>query len=445
MVNEYVKNHWDECLLGDERLTERAKLMGEKILEKPDCLIPQQMVTWSATKASYRFLDNPSVTYNDLITPHWKHSKDVTASYDTVLCIQDTSDISFTGHAAIEGMSQLGNGQGQGFLLHSTLAVIPNHQPLIIGLLHQEIYYRKQTPRYETQKDKYNREKESDVWINSLRAVGNPPSGTNYIDVMDRGADIFRVIKESISQGHNYIIRAAYNRKLENETKNLFDLIRDVTPMGTVHLAVKKRSTQKKRLALLTVASKKVTLLPPYPSTHEAPIACTVIYAKERRPPEGQEPIEWIILTSLDGTKFEESCKIIDLYAMRWVIEEYHKCLKTGCKLEQRQFKNSERIERLTGFLAVAAICLLHMREQMRTGQLTLAKEYIPHLMLEIVSKKSSIYAASMTLKQFWIEVAKMGGFLARKNDNDPGWITIWRGWNDLQKMCEGATIMNCG
>ncbi len=403
------------------------------------------MGSWSATKASYRFFDNPSVTYNNLIAPHWKQCKKKSIAYDTVLCIQDTSDISYTHRTTIEGMSQLGNGHGQGFLLHSTLAVVPGPLPQIIGLLHQEIFYRKSAPRNESKEDRYNRARESDVWINSLRAVGNPPSETNYIDVMDRGADIYRVIKESICQRHNFIIRAAYNRKIENEKKKLFDFIRDATSLGTAHLAVKKRQHQTKRLALLTVASKKVTLLSPLPSQNETPIECTVVYAKEKIPPEGQEPVEWVILTSLEGATFEEACKIIDLYAMRWIIEEYHKCLKTGCKLEQRQLKNTERIERLTGFIAVTAVRLLQMREQMKNSQVNLAKEFVPELMLKIIAKRNSNDADSMTLKQFWIEVAKIGGFLARKHDRDPGWITIWRGWNDLQKMYEGACLLNCG
>ncbi|MFH1052842.1 MAG: IS4 family transposase [Candidatus Woesearchaeota archaeon] len=131
-------------------------------------------------------------------------------------------------------------------------------------------------------------------------------------------------------------------------------------------------------------------------------------------------------------------------HAMRWIIEEYHKCLKTGCRFEQRQLKNNRRIERLMGFLAVVALRLLQLREQMKNGQY-IARSYVPDLALEVLAKKISLDPESITLRQFWIEVAKIGGFLARKSDGDPGWITIWRGWNDLQKMCEGASIMSCG
>ena len=439
-----IGNHWDECRLGDERLRKRARVIGEKMLEKPDGLLPQQMGDWAATKSSYRFLDNPSVTYIDLILPHWNYTKEISSDYETVLCIQDTSDISFTHHAAIEGLSKLGNGHGQGFLLHSTLAVVPKARPIILGLLHQEIYYRKPKPKGETKKQRYSRKRESDLWINSLKSVGNPPPATRYIDVMDRGADIYTVIQESTFQKHDFIVRAAYNRKLVSEHKKLLDLIKDTKPIGTIRLAVKKSPQQKRRLAKLKVACKKVTISPPYPMCGESPIICTVIYVGEKRPPKGQEPIEWVLLTSLDAFTLQEACKVIDWYAMRWIIEEYHKCLKTGCRFEQRQLKNNTRLERLMGFLAVVALRLLQLKEQMKNGQ-HLANRYIPDLPLEVLAKKISLDPESITLRQFWIEVAKMGGFLARKSDGDPGWITIWRGWNDLQKMCEGASIMNCG
>ncbi len=130
---------------------------------------------------------------------------------------------------------------------------------------------------------------------------------------------------------------------------------------------------------------------------------------------------------------------------MRWIIEEYHKCLKTGCRLEERQLKNTQRIERLMGFLNVVALKLLQIREQVKSDQQQLARDHIDTLTLQMLQEKISKDTFSMTLRDFWIEVAKMGGFLARNSDGDPGWITIWRGWNELQKLCEGARLIRCG
>lgn len=133
------------------------------------------------------------------------------------------------------------------------------------------------------------------------------------------------------------------------------------------------------------------------------------------------------------------------MYAMRWIIEEYHKCLKTGCRLEERQLKNTQRIERLMGFLNVVALKLLQIREQVKSNEQQLARDHIDMLTLQMLKEKSLKDTSSMTLRDFWIEVARIGGFLARKGDGDPGWITIWRGWNEIQKLCEGARLLRCG
>lgn len=436
---------WEYCELGDLRLSKRASMIASKMLEKPNSLIPQQMGSWAFTKACYRFLDNSSVNYGSLILPHFRETRTTTEQHETVLCIHDTSDINFGMSSQIDGFSQVGKGLSKGFLLHSSLAVVSSPSPKVLGLLNQEIYYRKEKPKNESKKSRYCREKESDLWINALRAIGAPQGSTKYIDIMDRGADIYRVMEESILLRHDFIIRAAYNRNLFTEEKKLFDLVRDAVPQGTAGLLVRKSQQHKKRIAKLKVASKEIVIRPPYPFQNNPPLKCIMVYAKERRPPKNEDPIEWFILSSLDGSSFEKSCRIIDMYAMRWIIEEYHKCLKTGCRLEERQLKNSERIERLMGFLSIVALRLLQIKEQVKSDKRQLARDHIDSLTLQLLEKRNSRDTTSMTLRDFWIEVAKIGGFLARKSDGDPGWITIWRGWNELQKLCEGARLMRCG
>lgn len=283
------------------------------------------------------------------------------------------------------------------------------------------------------------------MWINALRAIGSSINSTNYIDIMDRGADIYGVMEESLSLGHDFIIRSAYNRKIVSEEKKLFELIEDTKPLGTVRLLIRKSPQRKKRVAKLKVASKEIIIQPSYPFQNKQPLKCRVIYAREPKPQKKEELVEWVILTSLKASSFTESCKVLDLYAMRWLVEEYHKCLKTGCRLEERQLKNNKRIERLMGFLSVVALRLLQIKEQVKSGQHLLSKDFIDGVTLEILERKTLKDTTSMTLKEFWIEVAKIGGFLARKNDGYPGWITIWRGWDELQKLCEGVRLIRCG
>lgn len=441
----HIGNSWSKCDLGDIRLNKRAEYIGSKMLEKPGCPIPYQMENWASTKSCYRFLDNPSVSYAALTSPHFIEAKTSSSQFNQVLCIHDTSEVNFGLGSQIEGLSRVGMGLSKGFLLHTSLGIVVSPFPKVIGLLSQEIYYRQPEPKNETKKSRYNRARESDLWINALRRIGASPNSTKYVDIMDRGADIFRVIEEVISLGHEFIIRAAYNRNLVGEEQKLFDLIRETSPLGTAKLVIRRSEKRKKRLAKIKVACKKITIKPSYPFQNKLSVTCAVVYAKERNPPVNEEPIEWVVLTSLNASSLEECCKVLDKYAIRWIIEEYHKCLKTGCKLEFTQLKNAERIERLLGFLSIAALKLLQIKEYVKETEKAPAKEYIDTLTLEILAKKMSKDQTTITLKEFWLEVAKMGGFLARKSDGYPGWITIWRGWMELQHICEGAKLARCG
>lgn len=415
-----IGNHWEACNLRDLRLSNRASEIGSKMFEKPNSLIPHQMGDWASTKACYRFLDNPSVKYSSLISPYFSETKKVVMGYDTVLCIHDTSEINYGVSSEIDGLSQVGKGLSKGFLLHTSLAIVPSPFPKVLGLLHQEIHYRKPKPNKETKKLRYSRERESDLWNNALNAIGSSTTSTKYVDIMDRGADIYRVMEDSLSLSHDFIIRAAYNRKIVSEKKKLFELIKDTKPLGTVRLLIRKSSQHKKRIAKLKVASKEIVIQPSYPFQNKRPLKCRVIYAREVKPQKKEGPVEWVILTSLKANSFRENCKVLDLYAIRWIVEEYHKCLKTGCRLEERQLKDNKRIERLMDFLSVVALRLLQIKEQVKSGQHLFSKDYIDGVTLEVLERKTLKDTDSMTLKDFWIEVAKIGGFLGRKNDGDP-------------------------
>ncbi len=147
-INDIV-NVWEGCNFGDLRLNERASMIASKMLEKPSSLIPQQMGNWSSTKACYRFLDNPSVSFGSLISPHFRETRRATQEYETVLCIHDTSEINLGVNSQIDGLSSVGKGLSKGFLLHSSLAVVSSPFPKVLGLLNQEIHYRKKKPKKE--------------------------------------------------------------------------------------------------------------------------------------------------------------------------------------------------------------------------------------------------------------------------------------------------------
>src|SRR5690606_14959552 len=146
------------------------------------------------------------------------------------------------------------------------------------------------------------------------------------------------------------------------------------------------------------------------------------------------EPIHWVLLTSLPVATFDEAWAIIGHYELRWLVEEYHKALKTGCCTESRQLKTAGRLEALVGLTSVVAVRLLQLKSLARTSPHVPAQSVVPRIWLKMLklARKNLNRVHDLTVGQFYREVAKLGGFLGRKSDGQPGWITIWRGWEKL-------------
>ena len=154
----------------------------------------------------------------------------------------------------------------------------------------------------------------------------------------------------------------------------------------------------------------------------------------EENAPQGVAPIRWVLLTSLPVVTFDDAYTIIGYYELRWLVEEYHKALKTGCRTESRQLKTASRLEALVGLTSVVAVRLLQLKSLARTDPNVPAQRVVPGAWLKMLklARKNLTRVHDLTVGQFYREVAKLGGFLGRKGDGEPGWITIWRGWEKL-------------
>jgi hypothetical protein len=175
------------------------------------------------------------------------------------------------------------------------------------------------------------------------------------------------------------------------------------------------------------------------------PIAMSVIHAVEVDAPNDREAVEWILLTSLPVESFGDAWRILGYYEKRWLIEEWHKALKSGCRVECRQLKSKEGLERITGLLSVVAVRLLQLKSAARTNPDCPASRVIPRQwikMLVAARKRLKLTnVAAMTIGEFYRELARLGGFMGRKSDGEPGWITIWRGWQKLYTLVCGAEL----
>jgi hypothetical protein len=182
----------------------------------------------------------------------------------------------------------------------------------------------------------------------------------------------------------------------------------------------------------------------------------SVVEVREVNAPKGVEPLRWVLLTDMMVGSFNDAWRVIGRYEKRPLIEEYHKAAKTGCRIEQRQYQEAQRQERVVGVLSVLAIRLVQMKTVARVDPDRPACEVAPEEWVKTlcanhqrVSPKQALKwnPQTLTTRQFFRGVAMMGGFLARKSDGEPGWITIWRGVKELLIKVEARNELQlrCG
>ncbi len=430
--------------LHDMRRTRRAVQAATNLAENPLGSLPAQMHTWKETKALYRLLDEPDVTFAALMQPHLQQTREQALSSPVVLLVQDTTTVDLSHRRKISGVGQIGNERGRGFFVQTVLAVHPQTRE-VLGCMAQEPFVRIPAPQGEQRYQRRKREaRETDVWIRQVQSIGTPESASMWVHVGDRGADMFPFFQACQATQTHFLVRAAQNRCVEESEEELthaLDRARSWPSQASRPFEVPARHGHKGRSTQLQVAFGQMTLLPPRhePRASKEPLTVWVIRVWEEQTPEGEEPLEWILLTSVPTTTLEQAWERVDWYQHRWLVEDYHQCLKSGCRIEQRQLQTVDGLIRLLGLLSPLAVRLLQIRAFARSEPERPAHEIVEPLMLAVVAQRSGHSPATMTIGSFWTEVARLGGYLARSHDGPPGWRTIWKGWLSLQTFLEGV------
>lgn len=452
-AEKWADKQWGKAELGDQRRTARAVKVGAALAAQPNAGLPEQMPEWKDLKAAYRLFSQPKATYRAISQPHWeqtrKQARESTA--EVILFVQDTSDLDFSHHPATRGLGHVGK-FGQGMLLHSCLAISPQAEtPQVLGMAAQSVWLRtgKKRKGRETRSERHRRkEKESEVWAAMLKQIGPAPLpglGRRYVSMGDRESDIFGYVREAQAQWWDVLLRVAQNRVVvtpQDERAKLLDWARGLPARTTKKVTLRGRDGKPKRKLKLEVAFSAVKLCAPQQGSErgQASISGWVV----RCWAEGEQDLEWVLFTTVPVKNGKQAKEIIEWYEFRWIVEEYHKCLKTGCAIEKRQLETASRLQALLGFLAVIAVRLLQLREMSRTEPERPAIEIVPELFVQTVKTRLSLKLTveEMTLREFFHAVARLGGFIGRKSDGDPGWQTLWRGWERLQDLCWGLETL---
>ena len=443
--SDWAIEEFGNAELGDARLTKRLVALARRLGKSPHCSFPQSLSS-AELKAAYRFFDNKEVDTNGILTAHIGQTLSRMNEVPLILAIQDTTEYNLSHLPATEGLGYCSHKHVRGFLMHSMLALTPEGLPL--GILGMKTWARQLD---ELGKSKQRRKlpvqaKESAKWLEGQQ---HPSTLKSYcpqaqiVSVSDRESDIYDLFIEERAPSVDWLVRAAWNRGVDHPEKYLWETMQSVPVIGETSLLIPGRGKLAERTATMTIRTAPVKIRPPRSrkSEHLNEIEVFVIWAIETAPPEGIEPVQWMLLTSVETATLADAVERLSWYARRWTIETWHRVLKSGCQIEARQFGDVERFMRATALFAVIGWRILYA---------TLLGRLDADISCEVLLQKfewQALYCRTHgttnapkkapSLGQAILWIAKLGGYLGRTRDRPPGATVLWRGFLSLHEASQ--------
>jgi len=454
-VDQWAEEQFGRCALGDKRRTRRLVQYAAQVAANPSASTPRQTESWAECKAAYGLIGCEEVTFAAITQPHFQSTR--AQMTGTWLLLGDTTETHFPGKS-VTGLGPTGNGGGRGFLLHSSLMVRPDGKE-IVGLAGQVIRYRRRVRREPGGAQRLRRKnRESQIWSDLLTQIGPAPQGVRFIHVFDRGGDQFELYCRMRQQHADWVVRASQLRRWiltpDGERRKLADYLAGRPAQEGYTLELTANNNQPARTAKMEVCFGPITMPRPQHVSEwvkqcdVGEISMWVVEAREVDPPQGVQPAHWVLWSSQPVECFQDAWRTLEYYEKRPLIEEFHKALKSGCSLEERQYETAARLEAITGVLGVIAVRLLQLKMVARDEPERPAGQVVPLswiLMLQRLRKRKP--TQPWTVRDFYRQLAMLGGFLGRKSDGEPGWITLWRGFEKLHLCLRGADAIarKCG
>jgi hypothetical protein len=447
--------HFGTAQLGDRRRTKRLVELADRMVRHPGETLPIKISHPASLKACYRLMDCEPVTHESVLAPARERTlRRIEGVRETVLLIHDTTELDYTGLTSLDELGQIGNGSHRGYVAHNTLAIVAETRE-VIGLAYQKLAKRPQARKDETREEMRRRpDRESRLWKKASATLPASSKGQRIVEIADRGADVLEYLDALEVAGKHYVVRSKSNRRIRlknGEQTKLHDYVRALPAQDSKTIQVPARAGQTARSAQVSISWAPVTLLiPPAPrgEYRGVPLETWVICVREVNPPAGVEGVEWILLTNVPVENSHDAAERIRWYECRWIIEEYHKALKTGCGVQQLQFTTEERLQPAIALLSVIAVSLLKLRDVGRSPDATThrATDYYSDLEVKVLSLwRYNEPRTDLTVHDFYYALARLGGHQNRKGDHPPGWLVLWRGWTQLQPMIATAEKLGFG
>jgi len=446
LSRDWAEEEFGEAEIGDARLNRRLLTLAQAFYARPQANIPQACQSRAEAKGAYRFLDHPETNMETILEPHYQATVTRMNREKVVLAVQDTTTLNYSAHPLTENLGPIGysKDRGIGLLLHDTLAF--NREGTPLGLLDVQCWARDGAD-FGKKKRRHGlpiEQKESFKWLVSFRKVAQAQKQcyeTMLVSVGDREADVYQLFELALSDplGPKLLIRAEQDRLLGEGQGHLWEKMAQQEVSGIQEIHVSRQKNRPARVARLEVRFAKVTLKSPKNEKRCRELTLWAIWAREAEAPPKGERIEWMLLTTVPVSTFEEAIEKLAWYTIRWGIEVYHRTLKSGCKVEERQLGTADRIETCLAIDMVVAWRIFHLaklgRETPDVPCTVFFEETEWKALVAYITQNPKPPETPPTLREAIRMIGSLGGYLGRNGDGEPGTKSLWLGIQRLDDL----------
>jgi Transposase DNA-binding/Transposase DDE domain len=431
----------------DKRLVRKAISLLQRVSQHPELPISRLSKSKAEQDSFYRFIGNKKTTFKSILDAHQNETIDrMSRSPGKILLIEDTSKIE-TLHLEDYEVGPISAGNKKGFMLHATLAVDTDKFQLL-GIASSLLWNRSdiKKPENETGKDRKKRVRESAKWaippLDLMKKSKNTEIGDKeFIIVADREADIYEIYIFYQAIKHGFVIRAAQPRKIKGEKSNNFKTL-DASPVRFYYKkTIPRNGDRPEDVVMLSVRAMKIEILAPMNIDRKGDsVTVNMLSIKE----EGTticEPLCWYLVTSEPIETQKDIEAVIKMYETRWLIEEFFKGLKTGCKIEERQFESRKSTEAFLGIAMIATWKILQLKWLAKSDLAIL--DSMDNIEINLINKmRNKNLTRNSKAREVIRLIASIGGFNIHKKE-EPGWQSIWYGWKKIQSHYESLQLFD--
>jgi hypothetical protein len=447
----WAMSEFGEADLGHAARTKRAVRVAAALVQNPSASIPRISENGHQAKGAYRLLSNPEVGHDEILSGHIRRTVERCRGRPGVLVLQDTTTLSYTEHRSTRGLGPVNDSsRARGFLAHNALAVSV-HEHEVLGVLDQHVWTRaeRKVTKGESCTARKKRSRESEHWAAAQRRIAEHFSGSEgrprVIAVFDREGDIFEAFEALDELGHSFIIRAARNRLLDvdgEDKQYSLDAVGHAPVLAHRTVDVPARAGRPARLAQMEIRAMAAAICPPRNrGRHGDSVLLNIVLAIESHPPPDVEPLCWYLVTREPIETEPDVLAVVHGYEARWLIEELHMGIKTGCSAENRQLETRHALENFLAFATVVAWQMLCLRDASRRPEPVRADQFLTPSQMAVLCGLRPRLKPDCSATDALRAIAVMGGFMGRKGDGNPGWRTLWAGFEKLLMAEKGFLV----